>query len=258
MNNLSLVRKLFITTIIVLSGLSSNAVSASAHSCPENNSAQKIATVIGAAVSVDGGNPLYCEYHYLRPDEKKTLVEYRDIDNQVFARKELDFSSSSLSPGVIQTDLRHNELRAVEPIGSEQLKVNYRKANTDKLKEKVLGYSSSTVVDAGFDKAIRQSWETLAAGEKIIVDFVSPVHLTSIKLSIKVSEGKLCRKYNKNESDDLCFLVRPNNAFANLFVKPLVLVYQRETQRLLTFSGSVNVTDEEGASLKAVINYSYF
>lgn len=255
--NANQVKKRFNITGILLFGLLSHAAFATTYPCPDNNTDQTIASVIGAAVSIDSGSLLYCEYHYLTSNGNKTLVEYRDIDNQVFARKTLDFSSSLLSPGVIQTDLRHNELRAVESIGAEQLKVSYRKANTDKLKEKVLAYSSATVVDAGFDKAIQQSWGRLSTGEKIVVDFVSPVHLTSIKLSIKLSKGRLCQKYN-NSSDALCFLVRPNNAFAKLFVKPLVLVYQQKTQRLLTFSGSVNVTDAEGSSLKAVIRYAYF
>jgi hypothetical protein len=218
-----------------------------------------VVDVVGLAVSQKTGEPLYCEYHYKNSQDSKTLVEYRDLNNQIIARKELDFSSSLLSPSVVQNDLRHNELRSVTAAGDDnKLKVSYRKANAEALEKTVIDYSDTTVVDAGFDMAVRQSWDELVSGKKIKIDFVSPVHLTSIKLSIKSSKGRLCSEYNENETDQICFLVRPNNAVASLFVKPLVLVYQRNNQRLLTFSGSVNVTDDNGSSLKAVINYSYF
>jgi hypothetical protein len=43
----------------------------------------------------------------------------------------------------------------------------------------------------------------------------------------------------------------------NLFVKPLALIYDLEAKRLLRFKGDVNVTDAQGDTQNAVIQYYY-
>ncbi|MEO0443515.1 MAG: hypothetical protein AAFZ92_07210 [Pseudomonadota bacterium] len=229
--------------------------------CPSLTSNQAVPDILGIATHLQSGENLYCEYHFVS-DDKKTVVDYIDFNQQLIARKYLDYSLGEKTPLVKQQDFRHGELRAVtltqgDDAQQSQLTIQYRKANTDETSTSQLAFSDSLVIDAGFDAAVRQQWNALVNGEAIQVDFVSPVHLKSFKLSIVQSQSRKCKQQLSGNDQGLCFLIRPANALARLFVKPLVLIYDQSSQRLLSYTGSVNITSLEGASKRARIEYHY-
>ncbi len=218
------------------------------------------ANIIGEVRDVATNQPLYCEYHIFEEgDNKKTRVEYRNTDQVLIATKSIDYSPSPTRPNVVQKDLRHNELRSVIFDGSDNsgINVSYRKPNKSDIKTVTIKLSDDLVIDAGFDEAVREYWYTLVAGEKLVMDFLSPVHLDTIKLTVKKSTAKSCYKETYDRETQACFLIKPSNVVLNLFVKPLALIYDLKSRRLLSFKGAVNITNEKGGTQNAIIKYYY-
>ncbi len=247
-----------IIVLIILLIIGNNALAVSNY-CPKGVSDNGHAAIIGLASDAVSGEPMYCEYHYSQDLGSRFIVEYRNLSQEVIAKKELDYSVDMLKPDVIQQDFRHGELREVVSNQSQSngIDVRYRKPNKEKTKTANLAVSDKLVIDAGFDQAIRQSWDSLSKGEKVKMDFLSPVHLRKIALTIEMKEGEECSRQQYDQVSQACFLIHPSNVLLNLFVQPLALIYDKQSQRLLVYKGNVNITAEDGSTLKAVIQYHY-
>jgi hypothetical protein len=244
-------------------------------SCPQYQHPVNPADIIGMVRDVENGELLYCEYHVFDKKEdsqqvnKKTNVEYRALDQTLIATKSVDYSPGLVRPNVVQNDLRHNELRSSldSSLNSEiittayekksAINVSYRKPNSDEIASITIELEEMLVIDAGFDEAVKEYWYTLTRGEKLIINFLSPLHLRTIKLTVKQSNTNNCYKEAYDRETQACFLIRPTNMVLNLFVKPLSLTYDLASKRLLRFKGDVNITDAQGDTQNAIIKYYY-
>jgi hypothetical protein len=232
--------------------------------------------VVGEAYSGDNKALIYCEYHYAPANSVKIIVDYRYPDGELIARKRLNYSSGLLSPDVLQEDFRTGELREVALLTDKEsdtpLAVGYRKTLQSDMQTVNMAAPVSLVVDAGFNQAVRKYWNVLLGGETTKVNFVSPVHLRTIGLSITakaISDNSIvdtsiatnnteqCLGESYHTDKHVCFLIRPSSGLLSLFVEPLGLIYERASQRLLSYEGTVNINSEKGSSLKAIIRYVY-
>ena len=93
---------------------------------------------------------------------------------------------------------------------------------------------------------------------KNVIEFVSPIHLKAFKLSIaRSSDRQQCLSVSNDAATQVCLLIRPANGLLSLFVTPLALIYDADEQNLRPYLGNVNITDDRGKALTAVINYQY-
>jgi hypothetical protein len=244
-------------------------------SCPQYQYSAIKADVIGRVRAVAEGELLYCEYHIfdnnddVQPSIKKTNVEYRAPDQTLIATKSVDYTPGLLRPDVVQIDLRHNELRSSLDSSSKiqattkdssqksVIDVSYRQPNSDELVSKEVNAEDMLVIDAGFDEAVKEYWYDLMRGEKLIINFLSPRLLRAIKLTVSRSSNDNCYQEVYDKKTQVCFLISPSNMVLNLFVKPLSLTYDLASRRLLRFKGDVNITDAQGDTQNAIINYYY-
>lgn len=245
-------------------------------SCPYRQGA----AIIGVATDSKTNDFLYCEYHFLKDRQSAAInavtsldnvvfseVEYRNNKQELIAQKKADFSKNRLVPVVEQIDFRHNEKVSIQQqadnvSNAEQvvLKVRYQEPNTDSMKEIEVGLGENTIADAGFDNAIRVYWDDVLSNDKVILDFVAPPQQTTLALSVKQQSLKRCQKLSSvvyTEEEHLCIKVKAANIILNWLVKPIYLVYERASKRLLIFSGHVNVTDSNGEGQDATIEYRY-
>ena len=244
-------------------------------SCPY----QQGVAIIGVATNASDSTFLYCEYHFFTDQDGSAIgsvismddvafstVEYRDVEQQLIAKKTADFSKSRLAPAIDQVDFRHNEKVFIQQQmvsdASEKttLEVSYHEPVSGNIKKEMVDLKDATVVDAGFDNAIRIYWDDILSKKKVILDFVAPVQQTSIALSVKKQSLQRCQKLSDAiyiEEQHLCIKVKAANVFLNWLVKPIYLVYERSVKRLQTFSGHVNITDNKGEGQEAVITYHY-
>jgi hypothetical protein len=230
--------------------------------CSQLTVGERQIQAIGIAIDPKTQQILYCEFHF-ELDRHKRVVEYRNLNNQLIVSKTLDFSPGGQRPWVYQEDFRNGELRVVESIDDEKgeftdkLFVRFKKANSKSIKQKYLSTTQDLVIDAGFDESVKVSWGKLISGDTVTIDFLSPVHLRKIKLSIATSSGRLCEQAGHDWREQVCFLIRPANSLLKAFVKPLVLIYGINDKKLVTYSGSVNLVNDEGSTWKAIIHYRY-
>jgi hypothetical protein len=224
--------------------------------------------IIGAAKNIDTGEFLYCEYHTI-VSKDRTTVNYYDKSQAPIAIKRIDYSNSRLAPAIEQDDFRHQEAvrvqwEAAQSSSSEaQLLVQYQAANTEELGQKRIAEPGGLVVDAGFDNAIRFYWQRLEEDGRVTFTFVAPAKLRTIKLSVVkrdllscFSEGSAPVDYQENTH--ICYVVKPASSMLSWFVKPIKLLYHRQSQRLVLFSGNSNITNARGRGQQVMITYRYF
>ena len=88
--------------------------------------------------------------------------------------------------------MRHNELRSSldSSLNSEiiatayekksAINVSYRKPNSDEIASITIELEEMLVIDAGFDEAVNEYWDTFTRVEKLIIDFLWPLHSSTI------------------------------------------------------------------------------
>ncbi len=212
------------------------------------------ADIIGAAKS-DDGKFSYCEYHYVNPSQTK--VDYRLLDGSLIASKTIDYSKSQVAPDVDQRDKRSGEWRSVVKQG-DSYQLFYQKASGENIETNKVTVKENAIVDAGFDPLIRQEWQSLIDGSKSTFEFVSPVHGKAVTLQVvKPSSDTQCGPHPYDKDSQLCLTIKVNNLLIRAFADPLYLTYDRNSKRLVRFSGVVNINDNEANDVSATIDYRY-
>lgn len=251
--------------------------------CPDDDNAAIVGVAMQTeAVIADVANGfLYCEYHILYDAENNKLttvqsmdnvmdsvavanVEYRDSDQTLIARKVAQFVGNARAPDVEQIDFRTGEKITIKrhSIGSanNDVSVVYLASENSSPQKERFSLSDTMVIDAGFDNTIRTYWDDILAEKKVIFEFLVPASLTTVDLSVIKQSMVQCQYLSDEiyrEDDHLCVQVKAANIVLAWFVKPLTLVYQKSTKRLLVFSGRVNITDANGVGQQATIHYRY-
>lgn len=242
-----------------------------ASACPQMPEAD----IIGEVTHLNSKQFLYCEYHFL--SEKHSKVIYRNSTGEPIAEKFVDYQHSTLAPDIQQTDFRHGENIVVtqtqaptqEPTqeltdSASKYRVEYSKANSDSVEVKTIRSKSEmkTVVDAGFDNAIRYYWSDLQSTGAATFSFLVPARLKTVTLKVvkmAMSECEMLVELGGRYTHDqhYCYRVYPKSALLRWFVSPLTLVYQIDNQRLMFFSGNSNITTNDGKGQKVAIHYRY-
>ena len=218
------------------------------------------ASIVGLAIDRSTQQALYCEYYL--DDDQRSVVQYQDVTTKaMIVEKRLDFSQHALVPDVRQEDIRHDELRTVlySP-EKDHFVMTYQKNQDAEKKSAEFAIENQTlavVTDAGFDRFIKQQWESLLLGEANDMIFLSPVHARAITLSVRESRRPRCGGLDYDAATSICFTVTPKNRLIKMFAKPISLIYDKGTQNLEVFSGVVNLVDKEGKPQTADIYYWY-
>ena len=233
----------------------------------------KNAQIIGVATHAKTGVFLYCEYHVI--EKNTSQVIYTDKTQSPIAIKTVDYSMSLLAPNILQHDYRHSEMVSVTRQESldkqsvDTLLLEYKGKNSNNILKKIINDRPDLVVDAGFDNAIRYYWDALSTKKKVSLKFVVPAKSRTITLLVKQTKLSRCRlptvrdvgdDLERNVDDDeryFCYVVKPKSTLLGWFVKPIILLYARDTQRLMYFSGSSNVSTAAGKGQMVNIDYRY-
>jgi len=186
------------------------------------------AEVVGRAKDLDSGRFLYSEHYRCGENDLHCEVEYRDPQEDVIARKSLDYSDSRHAPEVVMRDLRRDETTVVDMAPREDL-----------------------VIDAGFDNFVRSRWDTLAAGDTVRFSFRVVNIDRVLSMKARARNGTDCK------DETLCLDVEVDSFFLGLLTDPIELTYARDTRRLLRFRGVSNLKAPDGGSQTVDIRYEY-
>ena len=198
---------------------------------------------VGTAYAIEKeNNPesiLYTEHHRIFKNDMGEYVmgtvEYRNAEGELIAVKELSFSSRQTLPELRFDDLRtsnafetKNEL--VEK--SSTVRLVTQEASSIEISNVEIDKPSRSVVDAGFDLFVLNSWEALLKGEKVRLDFLA---LT------RASFYGFYLKKQKLVGDQVIIELKPSSFFLNMLMDPIVLTYDLKTKRLMRFEGLTNI-----------------
>jgi hypothetical protein len=210
----------------------------------------------GYAYDLKTKSLLYTEHHkYL--DEMTHIVQYKEVNGDLFASKLVNYQYSFYSPNIIQSNRRNGELIDIRiNNGRKEISISYQENEREEAKRGLIDFTPSLIVDTGFDQYITKNWDILinddGSGKELTIDYLIPSALDHYKLSIKQEDCKI--------NDHYCFSISAPNFFINLFSNDLKLTYSKldgKSPKLISFQGRSNICDSEGDYQDVKIIYQY-
>lgn len=240
------------TTQKVFSGLTL-AIGSLLFSMVQSAAANHFEQFVGEAYAYDGKDLLYREIHCGAKDALSGDVYYQKNDGTLIAHKKLDYKSGHTTPSFIQQDIRTREKVQVSFDQTELVMSVTDSRNGER--ENVFAItdvdSKAIVIDAGFDKFVRQNWRQLVAGQTKEFEFPVASRASLVSLQIKSS------KCSYESGIDQCFTLEPSNWFFRMLASPVELGYDSQLIRLTRYRGISNLNDQNGNGLVVDIRYRY-
>ncbi|MCR9144828.1 MAG: hypothetical protein NXI24_21500 [bacterium] len=211
----------------------------------------------GNAVDLNTGKFLYSENHAeFRSNGKHThsIVTYRDANGKTFARKRISFTKNTTQPDFRMEDFRDGYVEGATLLGNSRFQFFKRSDESAELQKEIVKMASPGVIDGGFDYFVRENFPALAAGQAKSVNFGVSARFTYFTFVIsKVSDLK------RQGRDAVRFKLAPKNFVLRQLIDPLYITYDRETRRLLEYSGYTNIDDgtDSGRNFEARIVFNY-
>lgn len=220
----------------------------------------------GKAYDLDTGEWLYSETHHIvlsgQGDYLSAQVVYRYPDGKVIAQKNLDFSDSRLAPALTFLDRRDDStLTTMTGPDSVELIKNTQQARTTENVE--VEQAQALVVDAGFDQLVLENWDKLVAGEVISFDFLALSRASVVPFQVsRISDANTNADINANPGTTVTLAIEPESWLIGMLMDPIRLVYDRQTAKLLEYSGVTNIPASESGRVldenyHARIRYRY-
>jgi hypothetical protein len=207
-------------------------------------------TFVGRAHDLETGALLYTETHAVRdsggPQEAR-VVSYRCAGGALFARKTLDFGATRIAPAFALDDARSGTSEGLER-GARGFSVFARSRGATP-RSKALSDVSGMVVDAGFDEFVRARWETLDGGAPLVVPFLVPSRLDTVKFRVRKTgettiDGRAASVFRLSVASPFGW-----------FLPDIDVSYRKEDRRLLRYRGLTNLRDAEGGMISARIDF---
>ncbi|WCN07866.1 hypothetical protein [Marinomonas mediterranea] len=192
---------------------------------------------------------LYTERHFF-PAPQVHEVRYFEADGRLFATKKLDYAQSSNAPSFEQLNERQGEAISVKH--TDKIELQYRASSDAATKSATFNVSNKLVIDAGFDRYVREHWSELVNRKTHSVDYLVPSRQTTVEFKIK---RRTC--LDEQISESVCFEVKPSAWWLSLLINPLYLAYDETTKRLVRFIGRGNIADKNGKYQTVDIYYQY-
>lgn len=204
--------------------------------------AQEI-TFYGNATDLKSGELLYREVHNLTIDDAgnpvSETVEYLDPQGQQLGYKRLDYQNLS-SPNYI-ADYKY--LDTTEIVTKQNSSLIIERGDTVSLSLPTTNY----VIDGGFHYLMLKNFNQLINEDPIQFQFLSAGRADFIPLKAK----------SQKDGDKVRIDLSLDNFFLSKLVKPIELVYDINTQNLLSYRGLTNVPSATGKLYSAQIDYLY-
>ena len=207
---------------------------------------------IGRAFSLESGELLYTEEHReTRCGDRHvhSRVTYRNAAGDTMITKLVDFSRFPATPDMRSEDWRTGYVEAAAVKGDSLILQRRADAAAD-LERKALALDGPAVVDAGFDQAVRQSWDRLVAGKRVEVDFAVPDKLRDFRFRIR-------RLGDGDPGDVLRLRIEPASFLLRWIAPHIDLAYSTADRRLRTYEGITNVPSPEGPRYRARVEFDY-
>jgi hypothetical protein len=210
-------------------------MTASSHACVEDWLQQQQFFVEGVASDPEG-NTLYVERlkHVPNSTGGMLTVAYTDPGGAPLANKQVDYNCRTTAPSFTLIDQVSGVKEGVN--WTQDLLESYQDDEVTKLEVP----NGPTIIDAGFDNAIKSSWDTLMKGEKVAYHYLFARDNKFLKLRFLKSDPPE-KLENEISSDVVFFRIAANNLIFRMLSSPIYVGYDRNTQDLKYYFGPSNL-----------------
>lgn len=167
---------------------------------------------------------------------------YRDPSGKSIVSRKVDFTKNPFIPDYSLEDARDGYLEGAE-LKNGKVRVFARRNSADPVKEKWLTVPEPAVVDAGFNFYIESNWNRLINGETLHFNFIAPIEQDYFKFRLLKD-----KEWSEGKRDLVRFRLEIDNFFLRIFVKPILVTYNRTTKQLAYYEGISNINDGNGKS----------
>ncbi len=210
-------------------------MSTTSYGCVENWLQQQRFSVEGVASDPEG-NILYVERLKHVPDNTggKLTVAYTDPSGTPLANKQVNYNCRTTAPSFSLED----------QVSGVKEGVNWKQDQLESFQDDEITRlevpDGPTIIDAGFDNAIKSSWDTLIKGEKVAYNYLFARDNKFLKLRFLKSEPPRTLE-NEISGDVVFFRIAANNPIFRLLSSPIYVGYDRNTQDLKYYFGPSNL-----------------
>lgn len=216
----------------------------------------------GKAYDIESGELLYTEHHHIAQDDLgnylSSKVEYKNPENEIIAKKSVDFTQGQFAPDINFFDTRTGLSKQLQNEDDRLHRIHSyydKEMQRDSIKKPDQNTSSNRkiVVDAGFDRFIIHHWNDLLEGKQLKFDIFPLNEGDPITFTIKK---------HKQKNNLVQFRLKPNNLIFALLVDPIKLTYDTNHKRLARYKGLTNIPAERDGKVQeehfeARIEYFY-
>ncbi|MFK8018423.1 MAG: hypothetical protein AB8B86_01515 [Pseudomonadales bacterium] len=209
--------------------------------------------MIGTAYKPGTEEVLYVEKYYWLTDFL-SLVEYYDKEDEILARKTINYSQKkNFSPDILIEDYRLKRRVSVMH-GPDKCQLVVEDANTKKLIDSATHPAENhEVTDAGFDNYLRAQWRFLETGKAAKFSFL----MTDEDKIVALKARQRSCESQSGQGDSICFRISPANWFVSALAPPIDVEYDAKARKLLRYEGIGLLRDINGISLKVDLRYHY-
>ena len=208
----------------------------------------KTESYVGYAYKEGVKTPVYTEKFTEKIVDGKpteTSTKYYDANNKLIAHRTLNFSKSTFTPDFKTEDLRTGYIEGAEASG-KKYRLFVRENNESNLKEKIITIPEPAVIDGGFNQYIKANWSALEKGKTLVFNFAVASRLDYYKMrAVKISATEKTMKVK----------IEPERRILRLLASPIVVNYDIQTKRILSYEGISNISDEHGDNFMIKLVY---
>ena len=222
-----------ITRVILLIFLAG--VSAQTHACIADWLQQQEFAVQGVASDPEG-NVLYVEQleHQSNDSGGWLTVEYTDPTGDPLADKQVNYDCRATTPSFVLKDRTNGNEEGVRWM--EDVIESYQNSDITRLSVP----NGPSIVDAGFDNAIKTSWDTLMAGKKVSFNYLFARDNKFLKLRFVKSKPPSVLEGEASENI-VFFRIAANNLLFRMLSSPIYVGYDRSSKDLKYYLGPSNL-----------------
>ncbi|MDD2565065.1 MAG: hypothetical protein PHU27_12700 [Salinivirgaceae bacterium] len=206
----------------------------------------------GFAKEVSTHKLLYEEVHteiYSADKHNKTETKFLDENKKIIASRILDFSNSMISPQYSLEDHRTGAYEAVTNRSGKFL-IQYKENRDAETISESITVPDPAVVDGGFNYFVKSKWNQLMQGETVGFNYISTARQEYYRFQLTID------KSSSNRSSNLVLVkMEPTNYFLRALLDPIYITYNKNTRRIVQYSGISNIKDKEGKTQVAVLTY---
>lgn len=207
--------------------------------------AAAITTYEGRAYAPGSERLLYRESHFVGTHDgaRERLVLYRCPDGTPFARKIVRDTPSATAPDFELEDARNAYREGVRTRdGAREVFVRQGDAAQEKTKPLPSG---QVVIDAGFDRYVRDAWSRLDGSDGLTVPFLLPSRLAAYPFDVRTLAGDPAQRTLRLSLGKWFGGMLPH----------IDVTYDARTRELLRYQGVANIRSAGGGNLAVDLKF---